>query len=58
MFETRVFREGRAAAGIESQNVLSAQAERGLDDEQLTVDVLRTLFRHVLEHMEDLVTQL
>lgn len=57
MLEGHAFRKGDAAAEIESQNVLSAQAERLLDNEQFTVDGVWTLFWYVLEDLEDLVTR-
>lgn len=57
MFEGYVSRKGDATAEIESQNVLSAQAERLLDNEQFTVDGVWTLFWYVLEDLDELVTQ-
>lgn len=58
MSKEHASREDGAAAEIESQTILSAQAGRVFNCEQFTVDGLRTLFRYVLERVEDLVTQL
>lgn len=51
-------REGGAAEEIESQTVLGAQVRRVFGDKQFTVNSLGTPFRHPLERMKDLVTQL
>lgn len=58
MFKEHASREDGAAAEMESQTILSAQAGRVFNCEQFTLDGLRTLFRYVLERVEDPVTQL